>query len=206
MNGVSVVNSRRFEQLHVLEHGQSGARQFFTFRFEMVEEEGVIPRVFIRIFWREHHRQNRSAGIEHHTHDAIDDGMGYEFMPVNTAIHEKATACDQCVISGLREFLRLQWQFERTGDFNDINERFADAGNGEMFDKTLLALTDDVCMPAGFDKSDAFVAQEVGHHVYPWFIKFYVMGIQAPTPGLAPKMYSLSSRLLLSVPELHRVC
>ena len=130
-------------------------RSFAALHEEMLAEEAHVFLAVMEMMRREHRREYRRAGFELNLHQAIDDSLRDELMPINTAVDDQPRRNDPRIPSARCEALRMQRDFECAGDFEEIDIVVTVAVLLHGFEKGRLALVDDIAVPASLNERNA---------------------------------------------------
>lgn len=145
----------RDRQRREFAHGvRAGMRRFHTFDDKVFPEE---LHVFfaLEMMRRQHGGKYRHAGFELNLHESADHRLSDELMPVNATVDNEACRDDACIASTLRKPFCVQRDFECAGYFEEIDVVGAIAALLHGFEKRVLALVDDIAMPARLNERDA---------------------------------------------------
>lgn len=119
--------------------------QFLSLVAHVLMEEVMVVGVLVELLGCEHTGEHGNVRVQLHAHEAIDDRLGDELVPVDAAIDDEADGCHGVESSALCEQTTVQREFERAGDLEKL-----DMGQlvGDHVHEAGVALIDDVAMPA----------------------------------------------------------
>jgi hypothetical protein len=121
----------------------------------MVVEELRVFFAGVKVMRRQYSGQDWRTCFQLHLHQAVDDSLRYELVPVDAAVDHEACGNNSCVAAALSEQLRMQRDFEGAGDFVEIDVIAADSLGLDGVEEGCFALVDDVAMPARLNERDA---------------------------------------------------
>ncbi|MCY1225611.1 hypothetical protein D9M72_378100 [compost metagenome] len=189
----------------------------------MLGKEAMVLVVLVEALRGQHGREYRDFGVELNPHQAADDRIGDEFMPVDATVDDKAAGDDGGVLAGLGKPLRMQRDFESPRDIVDVDEILGDAELCHFGHERVARTMDDIGMPLGMDVGNALAVGEgkAGRgcggtlesgdrliHGVP--VRMELARIRAhetcPRGGGGIFARSLSSGLLPSASDLNRIC
>lgn len=132
----------------------SGARlgQFLAFDGEVLEEEAAVVVVLVEVLRCEYSGEDGYLGVELHSHQAGDHGIGYELMAVDAAVHHETCGGDGGVALGTRQSGGEQRNLEGTGYFMEVDIFPREAERGDLGEEGIPALINQVSVPAGLDE------------------------------------------------------
>jgi hypothetical protein len=133
--------------------GASGCR-FNALHDEMLAEELRVFFARVEVMWCQYSGQDRCAGFQLHLHQAGDDSLRHEFMPVDAAVDHEACGNNSRIAATLSEQLRVQRDFKGTGDFVEIDVVAAELLYLDGIEEGCFALVDNVAMPARLNECD----------------------------------------------------
>jgi hypothetical protein len=104
--------------------------------------------MFMKPLRRQYHGNHRHLCVELHPHQGVDDARRHEFVPIDAAIHDEAGGYDGAITPGLRQQLRMQWNFECPRHFKALDMLWIQPLLLEFLQEARQGLIDDVAMPA----------------------------------------------------------
>ena len=128
-------------------------------RFRTLHQEVFLEvlRMFfaVEVVRRQYRGKDRHAGVELYLHESANHGLSDELVPVNATVDNEARRDDSCIASTLRKPFCVQRDFECAGYFEEIDIVGAIAALLHGFEERVLALIDDIAMPARLNERDA---------------------------------------------------
>jgi hypothetical protein len=127
---------------------RTGLRRFPALHKEMLMKELVVLFMRMESMRGKDSRKDGDVGFQLHLHQARNDRLGNEFMPIDSAVHDEPCGDDGRIFPAAGKELRMQRDFESARDFKEVDIRF---GKAEFFDfgrKGRPALIDNISMPA----------------------------------------------------------
>jgi hypothetical protein len=121
----------------------------------MFAEELRVFFARVKVMRCQYSGQDRRARFQLHLHQAVDDSLRHEFVPVDTAIDHETRGNNSRVAATLSEQLRVQRDFEGAGDFVEIDVIAAESLCLDGTEERRFALVDNVAMPARLNERDA---------------------------------------------------
>ena len=140
------------ERCHLADRIGASGRCFNTFHDEMLAEELCVFFARVEVMRCQYSGQDRRAGFQLHLHQAGDDSLRDELVPVDAAIHHKPCGNNSCVAATLSEQLRVQRDFEGAGNFVEID----------------IVAAESLCLDGAKEGRFALIDNGLGFQLVPW--------------------------------------
>jgi hypothetical protein len=113
--------------------------------------------VFMEVMRRQYRREHRYFGLQLYLHQTADNGLGDEFMAINTAVHHQTAGDDGAVLAAFGQQLCMQRNFKRARHFEQVDLRGGNVVGGEGGEETFACAIDNILVPTRLDKRDLAV-------------------------------------------------
>src|SRR6266849_5142781 len=142
----------------VLDDREARAGQLLALGDHVRPKELLMIGMLVEVVRGQDGGQDGHLGLEGCLHDALQDGLRDEFMPVDPAVDHESARADRRVLARLGELLGHERDLQAARGREELDATLVVPAPGELRDERLLAAVGDVRVPRGLDVGDLRLA------------------------------------------------